>query len=215
MEDFEIKNETGNNKEIKPVKQGFFHESMDLLETAITSVFIVGMIFTFIFRIAVVQGSSMEQTLLNNEKLIVSNLFYTPKPLDIVVIDNLYAYLFSDETETEVVAAPGIEKGKKDKYIVKRVIAVEGQTLDIDFENAVVYVDGKPIEDDFVDGDWSNDYHAFDYPITIPKGYIFVMGDNRKVSNDSRAKNIGLVDVDDVVGRCIFRVTPLKRFGPL
>jgi signal peptidase I len=218
-------NETNTNETIEvpeviePEKKGgsFFNSTMEMIETAVMSIFIVGFIFTFIFQIAVVQGTSMMDTLKDGEKLVVSKIFYTPKELDIIVIDNVNGYIFADETETSVMSVGGIEKDGSEKYIVKRVIAVSGQEVDIDYESSLVYVDGAPLEDDYIrNPDWHNDFEpnaAFDYPIVIPEGYVFVLGDNRAVSNDSRAKNVGLVREKDIIGHCIFRLTPFKRFG--
>jgi signal peptidase I len=213
-----IKTEKPEVTEPKEKRGGsFFNSTMEMIETAVTSVFIVGFIFTFIFQIAVVQGTSMMDTLKDGEKLIVTKLFYTPKELDIIVIDNVNGYIFTDETETEVMSVRGIEKDGSEKYIVKRVIAVGGQELNIDYKTSTVYVDGVPLDDEYVRShSWHNDYGAeaaFNYPIVIPEGYVFVLGDNRAVSNDSRARNVGLVREDDIIGHCIFRLTPFNRFG--
>lgn len=189
-----------------PINLG--HEFLDLIETVAISVFIVGFIFTFLFRIAVVQGPSMENTLIDGQKLIMSNLFYKPHNLDIVVIDNQRGHVFENQSEVG-------EHSGTEKHIVKRVIAVAGQTVDIDFDNSIVYVDGKVVDNSFVKSEWHNNSGAFTYPITIPEGYIYVLGDNRVVSNDSRGSEVGLVPVEDVIGKCIFRIYPFSDFGGL
>ena len=128
-----------------------------------------------------VVGSSMYPTLEDGDKIIVSNLFYTPKQGDIVVF-------------------------RKDEYreepLVKRIIAVEGQTVDIDFERGIVYVDGEPL-----------DPENFIGPVEVPEGCIFVMGDNRNASTDSRTTEIGMVDERCIMGKVYFTVFPLKNFG--
>jgi signal peptidase I len=204
-----------NSKKSEAPKTSFFNDFLDLLETALISVFVVAFIFTFLFRVAVVKGTSMEETLFDGDKLIVNKLFYTPKTLDIIVIDNVYAYLFADDTEQEIISKPGIDNDLNEKYIVKRVIATGGQTVDIDFAESVVYVDGKALEDEYVTCEWHNNLNAFNYPIVIPEGYVYVLGDNRAVSNDSRSPEVGLVKVEDIIGHCVFRIYPFNKIGLL
>ena len=137
----------------------------DWVEVFVATITVIFILFTFIARIAYVDGPSMNNTLHDKETLIVSNLFYTPKNNDIVVFQS---------------PDSGIKGG-----IVKRVIATAGQTVDIDFDTWTVTVDG----------------------------YVFVMGDNRNHSNDSRGSQIGCVDTRFIFGHVLFRVTPLSRFG--
>ncbi len=170
-------------------------EIYEWLEIFVVTISAILLIFTFVVRIAYVDGPSMNNTLHNGETLCVSNLFYTPKQGDIVVFQSLYS---------------GIEGG-----IVKRVIATEGQTVDINFETWEVYVDGKLLDEPYVN--YIDGYHMrssdVKFPITVPEGQIFVLGDNRNYSNDSRGSQIGCVDTRFVFGRVLFRITPLSRFG--
>ena len=99
------------------------------------------------------------------------------------------------------------KKSFGDEPIVKRIIATEGQTVDIDFEKGIVYVDGEPLAEDYV-----NDltyYEAdFDGEVTVPEGCVFVMGDNRNASSDSRDSRIGMIDTRSILGKVYFVVLP-------
>ena len=174
-----------------------FNLKKELWEWAKATVFagvIVFLIFHFLIRVVSVDGSSMVPTLQNGDRLITSNLFYTPSYGDIVIL--------SDNT--------GL-----DEALVKRVIAVAGQTVDIN-ENGEVLVDGKVLSEPYIAetisdsrrGDW-------DYPVTVPEGHLFVMGDNRNHSTDSRFKDVGFIDEKEVLGRVIFRLLPVNKIGPV
>ena len=149
-------------------------------------------IFLFFVRVIDVKGTSMVPTLQNADKMLVSGLFYKPKAGDIVVF-------------------------KKDEYIpnkalVKRVIATEGQTINIDFDNGIVYIDGEPIEEDYIN-DLTNRKLDFIGPQTVPEGCVFVMGDNRNMSTDSRKKEIGMVDTRLIIGKVYMVIFPTTSFG--
>ena len=180
----------------------------DMTESVIYAVFLVLLVFTFLFRIATVEGSSMVPTLEEDDRLIVSDIMYEPKTGDIVIINSEKAHLFSDSSQTEVTEAEGLHK-----RIVKRVIATEGQKVDIDFKLGIVYIDDVQIYESYIADLTTYDENAFEYPITIPEGYIFVMGDNRLRSKDSRHPDIGLVSKDDVMGHVILRISPFEKFG--
>ena len=140
-------------------------------------------------RIIVVDGPSMERTLLNGDyMLLVSNMFYKePKHGDVVVVSK-QAY----------------DNGKP---IVKRVIATEGQTVDIDFNEGVVYVDGEALEEDYI-REPTYTAEGTEFPLTVPEGSIFVMGDNRNGSSDSRDYRLGTVDTRYVIGKAAFLIFP-------
>ena len=99
-----------------------------------------------------------------------------------------------------------------EKRIIKRVIAVEGQTLVVDYSKNAVYVDGIKIDEPYVSSLTREPSNPLQIPYVIPEGYVFVMGDNRIISLDSRDKSIGLVSVDDVIGKAQFIFFPLDRF---
>ena len=167
-------------------------ELFDWVEIIVLSAAFVLVLFTFVMRLAVVDGPSMENTLHDDEMLVISGLFYTPENNDIIVFN-----------------APNFREP-----IVKRVIATENQTVDIDFENWKVTVDGKVLQEDYVKKDLAPMKHAdIQFPLTVPEGYVFVMGDNRNDSLDSRSSLIGLVDERYILGEVKIRLFPLDKFG--
>ncbi|HIU50099.1 MAG TPA: signal peptidase I [Candidatus Limousia pullorum] len=139
----------------------------------------------------IVDGRSMQHTLESGDKIIVTKMGYQPKDGDVIVV--------------------GKSEEGYSKPIVKRVIATEGQTLEIDFENQQVIVDGKVLDEPYISSETIEG--TAEIPEVIPEGYVFVMGDNRYISMDSRYKDIGLVNVDDIVGKAVFVVFPFDRFG--
>lgn len=179
---------------------------LGLIEQSLTIVFCVLLFYTYIINVAEVDGPSMEPTLYDNDKLLVRSIMYTPESGDVVIINNDNANLISESGK--VVETSGLEK-----RIVKRVIAVGGQTVDIDFETGEVTVDGKVLSEKYISETTTRDEYAFEYPLTIPDGYVFVMGDNRNLSMDSRHPKIGLVSEDDIIGEAFMRVYPFSEFG--
>lgn len=172
-------------------KKSIGNEALEWLESIAVSIFIVILVFTFVFRIVVVDGESMLPTLEDGQRLIISHLFYTPKQGDIVVVNS-----------------QGLNK-----TIIKRVIATEGQTIDIDFENHTVTVDGKILDEPYINEDTIRNDGGNNYPMVVPEGQIFLMGDNRNRSTDSRNSMVGCISTDDVLGKAIFRIYPFNSFG--
>ena len=180
--------ESVNEKE--PIKDVVY----DWLEVIAFSIAIVLLIFTFVGRLTTVDGDSMYPTLKHGEQLIISNLFYEPQNGDIVVVQEQNGYF----------------KGP----IVKRIIAKGGQTIRFDFENWKVWVDGELLDEDYVNYQpwFPMESDGCPEELVVPEGYLFVMGDNRNGSTDSRNMSIvGFVSEDEVMGRVIFRLT--GRFG--
>ena len=170
---------------------GFF----DWVRCILFAISIVVICLTFVFRLVDVDGSSMDDTLATKDKVIVTNFFYTPKNNDIVVISHGTEY---------------------PNPIIKRVIATEGQTVKLDYENNRIIVDGIVIDEPYIKGTtFSGNYGDNVIPEVIREGKLFVLGDNRKVSLDSRSTEIGLVDVENVIGKAQFVAFPFNDFGYL
>lgn len=171
----------------------------------IFSVVIVAVVFvfTFVFKVATIEGESMRDTLFEGQKVIISKLFYTPKRGDIVVISRNVNNANSESSEYN------------NRPIIKRVIATEGQEVNIDFEAGVVYVDGEKLDEPYVRTP-TNLKYDIDFPVKVKEGCIFVMGDNRNDSLDSRSSQIGnngMIDTRYVLGKVIVRVYPFNKFG--
>lgn len=150
---------------------------------------VVMIVFMLLFRIVIVSGSSMYSTLWNGDWLLVTGsvLYQEPKAGDIIVASK--------------------DSFNDGEPIIKRVIATEGQTVDIDFEAGVVYVDGKALEEDYTYTP-TNVQEGIVFPVTIADGCIFAMGDNRNGSKDSRHPDIGMIDTREILGRAVFLMFP-------
>lgn len=167
-------------------------DTYDWIQCLISALIVCVLVFVFIFRVIDVKGTSMVPTLNNQNKMLVSGLFYKPKAGDIVVFKK-------DEYDPE-------------KALVKRIIATEGQKINIDFDKGIVYVDEVPIEEDYIN-DITTTKLDFIGPKTVPEGCVFVMGDNRNMSTDSRKAEIGMVDSRLIIGKVYCILFPLKSFG--
>ena len=174
-------------QEASPEKE----EGRDLYEWAqalVCSVLAVVLLFTFVIRLIGVDGHSMVPTLQDGDRLLVLN----------AMLDSNYQY-------GDIVVL------RKDTFleepIVKRVIATEGQTVDIDFVSGAVYVDGQLLEEDYINEPTYVE-EGTEFPLTVPEGSIFVMGDNRNHSSDSRSSDLGTVDIRYVIGKAVFLLFP-------
>ena len=147
-------------------------EVYDWIQCIIFALVFCVLLFVFAVRMVNVVGHSMVPTLEQSDKVVISNLFYHPKQGDVVVL-----------RKQTLMQEP----------IVKRIIATEGQTVDIDFDDGVVYVDGKALDEPYVN-EPVHDRENFEGKITVPEGCVFVMGDNRNASTDSRDARLGCVD---------------------
>lgn len=176
---------------IEPLDNSGVAGVYDILRSVFISASLLILIITFVFTMVIVDGRSMQHTLESGDKIIVTKMGYQPKDGDVIVV--------------------GKSEEGYSKPIVKRVIATEGQTLKIDFENQQVIVDGKVLDEPYISSETIEG--TAEIPEVIPEGYVFVMGDNRYISMDSRYKDIGLVNVDDIVGKAVFVLFPFDRFG--
>lgn len=184
-------NDTAKEKKKFYINQHkFVASSFDILKSIIYAFIIVSIVFTCFFKDASIVGSSMENTLADGDKVMLSTWFYTPRAGDIVAIN---------------------EENQIEKRIIKRIIATEGQTLKIDYNTKEVIVDGVVLNENYISSFTKPPQHPWDVPYTIPKGYVFVMGDNRNVSLDSRDETIGLVSVDQIIGKAEFVIFPFNK----
>ena len=181
-------------KEERPVKKSSpLSPLFDIVSILASAAIIVAIAFIFLFRTVGVSGGSMYPTLHDGDRLILSAFIIQPEYGDIVVTCQPSAYSYVEST------------------LVKRVIATEGQTVDIDFDKGEVYVDGKKLDEPYVN-ELTHERESFTAPVTVPEGYIFVMGDNRNASTDSRDYRVGLIREEYVMGKALFRIAPLGKF---
>ncbi len=172
-------------------KTGVGQDLLDWAEAIVFSLVVVVLLFTFVFRIITVDGESMLQTLQDQDRLIVSHLFYQPQRGDIVVVNK----------------PDGLGKP-----IIKRIIALEGDEVDIDFVNGYVSVNGERLDEPYVNTPTTTSYDVR-FPVTVPEDCVFVMGDNRNDSTDSRDSRVGFVNEGYILGKAVFRLFPFKTFG--
>ena len=170
-------------------KIGWKESVMLYLHDAVYLMITVLLLFLVVFRIIIVSGGSMKMTLLDGDYLLLlNNVFYQePERGDVVVISK--------------------ESFDNGSPIVKRVIATEGQTVDIDFEEGIVYVDGIPQEEPYINTPTFQSWGT-EFPLTVEENCIFVLGDNRGISRDSRDPVIGQVDTREVLGKALFLFFP-------
>ena len=176
---------SGHRRRRRPSKRQDFVRGLD----AVHIIAIILTVYMLVFRVVVVIGPSMYNTLIEGDRLLlVSSLVYNqPKQGDIVVCSK--------------------DRFDDGKLFVKRVIATEGQWVDIDFENGVVYVDDQPLDEPYTYTP-TTESEGVIFPITVDEGCIFVMGDNRGISLDSRSREIGMIDCREVIGKAIFLFFP-------
>lgn len=178
------------NTNKKSGSSSFCFDFVSIITTAIVAVAIV---FIFLFRTVGVVGSSMYPTLHNADRIILTAYYGEPENGDIVVTCQ----------PSKSASIPDV--------LVKRIIATEGQTVDIDFDNSIVYVDGVALDEPYIN-EPTRDREDFYKPVTVPEGYVFVMGDNRNASTDSRDNRVGLIREEYILGEALFRIAPFGQF---
>ncbi len=178
-----------NNDSMETKKSPSLLENiLDFIEIAVFALVMVAILFAFFIRIVAVDGDSMNDTLLNGDHLVLTKAFYTPERGDIVVISR-----------------------DNNNPLIKRVIAKEGDTIAIDPVTYDVLLNGEILNEPYVHYDTL--VYDLTAPITVPEGHVFVMGDHRDDSYDSRKMGLGCIDVDDIVGKAVWRFLPLESFG--
>lgn len=176
----------------------FASELLDYTEILVFAIGFVILLFSFVFRICTVDGDSMNNTLFKDESLVVTNLFYEPQREDVIVFH---------------------QTGTLNKPVVKRVIAVAGEKVHLRYTDDSMMViiedaDGKQrvLEESYILYEGAPLYRM-PTTFTVPEGSVFVMGDNRNNSKDSRSADIGMVDTRRILGKVVLRISPLSRFG--
>lgn len=205
-------------------KKSLGREIWEWVYTIFIAVAIAMVIKGFIFDIVKVDGSSMFPTLVDGDRLIVTKLAYRPRQGDIVILDSAYKnreeyYKRIAEVNgnpdfgalDKLLARKDMPDNLKKKYYVKRIIAMPGQT--VDFVDGKVYVDGEELEESYYEGITSPTDPSVEFPMTVDEGMVFVMGDNRPRSKDSRSSELGQVPYKAILGKSQLRVWPLGGFG--
>lgn len=173
-------------------KELFVDNVYDIADIVVSAVIVIFVIFVFLFRIVGVVGDSMVPTLHQGDWLVVSSSSYEPEAGDVVIITQPNAF---------------------NEPIVKRIIATEGQTVDIDYSKGEVYVDGKLLDEPYINEPTTDDTECdVQFPVTVPEGYVFVMGDNRNHSTDSRSSMVGFINERYILGEVSARVFPFGDF---
>lgn len=178
----------------------FLGDVLDILEAGAISIFVFVLLFAFVMRPVTVDGSSMNPTLYDLDKLLILTPLKGVHNGDIVVVNNEEGGRFTDPEQTVIALQPGL-----DRVLIKRVIARAGQEIDIDTAAGTVTVDGEVLDEPYIADPTYREDGAFTYPMTVPEGYVFVMGDNRLNSTDSRNPAVGLIPTENIYGTAFFR----------
>jgi len=166
----------------------------DWAQALVCSVLLAVVVFAFGVRVVGVSGGSMRETLQNGDLLLVVNSLLCGE---------------YERGDVVIAAKPAFEHGEP---IVKRVVATGGETVDIDFDSGVVYVDGAALEEPYIRESTYLE-EGTEFPLTVPEGSVFLMGDNRNGSRDSRDPELGAVDTRCLIGRAVFLLLPGRTEG--
>ncbi len=209
MESAEVTENIAENQkpDTDPQKNSVFNDVIEILETMLMSVFVVLLLFTYLIRPVTVEGRSMVPTLQNQDKLVMRRILYHPHQGDIVVINNYEGHILAPDGSV-------VNSGYAlNEILIKRIIAVAGQSVEVRTDEGLVYVDGVALDEAYTNEPTLVNDGAFSYPITVPEGYVFVMGDNRNHSTDSRNPSVGLIAEEDILGNAFFRYCSVETDG--
>ena len=179
-------NENENKFAEEKPRGSFIYETVSVFVTALV---IIAVMFTFFVRFVGVDGESMMPTLNNRDWLIVSTVNKEIEQGDIVI---------------------STQPNEFNEPLVKRVIAKGGQTVDIDFQTGKVYVDGEELNEPYI-AEPTRAMEGNTFPMVVPEGKLFVLGDNRNDSLDSRSTDIGFINENKVLGKVVFRFYPFDK----
>ena len=179
-----IKDITKKDKKDRTLKEKFiisFYENISMFAVGAVAVMLI---FTFGFRVSGIEGTSMLPTLEDGDRVVLTAFDGKPERGQVVIITQPNAF---------------------NKPVVKRIIATENQTVDIDFTEGKVYVDGELLSEPYINNPTINGDDVV-FPVTVPEGHVFVMGDNRQGSTDSRSTKIGFIDENYILGVVKYRM---------
>lgn len=211
-------------KQEETKKFSILREIWEWVYTLAIAVIIAMLIKGFLFDIVRVDGSSMFPTLVDNDRLIVTKLGYKPQQGDIIILDSEYKNreeYFSKIAQSEgkeelstlekLAARSDMPSNLKKRYFVKRIIAMPGQTVDL--IDGSVYIDGEVLDEPYYDGLTTSIDPTVEFPITVDEDCVFVMGDNRTRSKDSRSSELGQVPYEAILGKSQLRLWPLNAIS--
>ncbi len=168
-------------------------EIFEWVQAIVVAIVIAMAIRTFVFTLVNVDGQSMEPTLHDRDRLVVTRLAYTPEKGDIII--------FRPDCDP-------------DRPYVKRVIAMPGETIDINPETGDVSVNGEILDEPYIK-ERIRTFGTVSFPAVVPENHVFVMGDNRNHSKDSRSQDVGMVSYESIIGKANFRFWPFSDWGTL
>lgn len=185
-------------KKTKKEKNPLVNTAFDIISILATAAIAVGICFSFLFRTIQVSGESMLPTLKDGEQIILQSVYPEPHNGDIVVT--------AQPNDSPVI----------EDVLIKRIIATEGQTVSLEYNPGracyEVYVDGVKLDEPYIKEPIVKILDCRE-PVTVPEGYVFVMGDNRNGSSDSRDDRIGMIREEYIMGKAVFRTAPFGKIG--